>query len=164
MKKDLKNNSPPENKKSRLFGSKTANQGAKKFENNLPEVAKRNNIRVSSPYGYYPEDVDNVIIELENNLKLTQKENDHLTNMLKSTREELEDAKTELTKLKMQISMIDIAPPDIIIDDDVPKNKKILKPPKKKLTDDLLIVGDLGNSITEAKKPAVINIKINKKG
>ena len=29
---------------------------AKKFEQELPEVAKRHNIRVSSPYGYYPED------------------------------------------------------------------------------------------------------------
>ena len=38
---------------------------AEKFEQELPEVARRLGIRVSSPYGYYPEDVDRIILDLE---------------------------------------------------------------------------------------------------
>lgn len=114
MKTKEKNTGPPtEEPRKGLFKSKkdTPTQAAKKFESALPEVAKRNNIRVSSPYGYYPEDVDKVILELEKDTKMLQKENTHLTKQLEECKHNVSALQSELTQLKMQMSLMEI--PDV---------------------------------------------------
>lgn len=89
---------------------------AKKFESNLPEVAKRHHIRVSNPYGYYPEDVDKIIIGLESSVNSLEHENKELRDRVHEVSEELSKAKTELTKLKMQMTLMD--PPDTSAEED----------------------------------------------
>lgn len=84
---------------------------AKKFENELPEVAKRHNFRVSSPYGYYPEDVDKVVIQFESDVSNLTKENKKLSEEVHETKEKLTKIQTELTQLKMQMSLMEI--PDV---------------------------------------------------
>ena len=84
---------------------------AKKFEQELPEVAKRHNIRVSSPYGYYPEDTDKIILQLEKDVSNLTKENKLLSQELYETKENLSKIQTELTQFKMQMSLMEI--PDV---------------------------------------------------
>ena len=182
--KDNNTTGPPNNEKQskRLFKSKkeTPTQAAKKFESNLPEVAKRNNIRVSSPYGYYPEDVDKVIIELENTNKMLQKENNHLTNQLEDYKSRANAAQNELSKLKMQISLMEI--PDTSTEENFAMlsristitgnneeqiQNNIIKSPK---THNINIIKspNKNNTITSnndkpKKSSAVISLNINKK-
>lgn len=81
---------------------------AKKFENELPEVARRHNIRVSSPYGYYPEDVDKIIVHFEEDVSSLEKENGLLSKKIEKQAEELRSLQFELTQLKMQVSLMEI--------------------------------------------------------
>lgn len=77
---------------------------AEKFEQDLPEVARRLGIRVSSPYGYYPEDVDKHILDLEDQVRHLTAENQQLTaDYTQSKRNEI-DLQTELNKLRIQMS------------------------------------------------------------
>lgn len=184
--KEPKNTGPPteENppsKKRQMFKSKkeTPAQAAKKFEAELPEVAKRNNIRVSSPYGYYPEDVDKIIIDMESQLKMLQKENNHLNGQLTDYKGRLNDVQTELTKLKMQMSLMEI--PDTSAEENFAMlsristitgnneeqiSNKVIKSPKK---NNITIIqspakkAEPANSESKKKAPAVISLNINKK-
>lgn len=184
MKKEPKNTGPPNEeivkKRSKRSNKKeTAAQAAKKFESSLPEVAKRNNIRVSSPYGYYPEDVDAVIIEFEKNAKMLEKENDHLTKQLEDYKSRLKDVQTELTKLKMQISLMEV--PDTSAEENFAmlsrmstitgKNEEqisthnVIKSPKK---NNITIIKspktkEEESSTTKKKSPAVISLNLNSK-
>lgn len=81
---------------------------AKKFENELPEVARRHNIRVSSPYGYYPEDVDKIIVRFEEDVSSLEKENGLLSKKIEKQAGELKSLQFELTQLKMQVSLMEI--------------------------------------------------------
>ena len=157
--KDNNTTGPPNNEKQskRLFKSKkeTPTQAAKKFESNLPEVAKRNNIRVSSPYGY-------------------------LTNQLEDYKSRANAAQNELSKLKMQISLMEI--PDTSTEENFAMlsristitgnneeqiQNNIIKSPK---THNINIIKspNKNNTITSnndkpKKSSAVISLNINKK-
>lgn len=82
----------------------------------LSEIALRNNIRVSKPYGYYPEDVDNVISKLENLISTLETETKNLEKQLNKVTEEKRLADTELTKMKLEMSIMDI--PDTSMEED----------------------------------------------
>ena len=175
------NTGPPDEQNStnkKLFKSNkdSGAQAAKKFESELPEVAKRNSIRVSSPYGYYPEDVNRVILEFEKNIKMLQKENDHLTNQLTDCKGQLKDAQTELTKLKMQVSLMEV--PDLSSEENFAmlsristitgKNEeqvqnKVIKAPPKKSGLTIIQSPSKKSDNTEKKGPAVITLNVNKK-
>lgn len=76
-----------------------SSSSAKKFEAELPEIAKRHNIRVSNPYGYYPEDVDKVIMRLEKDISDLTKENLDLA-------KQIDQAKTDLSKMTQQFNSL----------------------------------------------------------
>lgn len=82
-----------------------------KVEQELSELAKRHNIRVSSPYGYYPEDVDPIIERLEKDVSQLTKENKQFSNELQEYKDKCSALSTELTKIKMQISLMEV--PDV---------------------------------------------------
>lgn len=86
----------------------TPQKNAKKFEQELPEVAKRHNIRVSNPYGYYPEDVDKIILALEKDISNLTKENSQLSKDLYTQKQMNSSLQTELSQIKMQVSLMDI--------------------------------------------------------
>lgn len=91
-------------------------KAAKKFEQDLPEVAKRLHIRVSNPYGYYPEDVDKIILNLEKSVNDLEHENKELRDKYNEADENLKRTQSELTKLKMQISLMEF--PDVSPEED----------------------------------------------
>ena len=90
---------------------RTPQKLAKKFENELPEVAKRLGIRVSNPYGYYPEDVDKIIVRLEQDISDLTKENKQLSQELHDTKNKATLLQSELSQIKMQVSLMEI--PDV---------------------------------------------------
>ena len=87
---------------------KSPQKKAEKFENELPEIAKRLGIRVSSPYGYYPEDVDKIIFNLERDVSSLTNENKTLRDEIYEIKEKSKALQTELTQIKMQVSLMEI--------------------------------------------------------
>ena len=82
-----------------------------KVEQDLSELAKRLGIRVSSPYGYYPEDVDPIIANLEKTVSDLEIENKKLSEQLHTTQTNLSSASSELAQIKMQMSLMEV--PDL---------------------------------------------------
>lgn len=94
----------------------------KKKKNNGPspklsEVALRNNIRISNPYGYYPDDVDRVILKLENLINTLQAETQKLERDLSSTQDELKAARATIQQLKLDMMTFDV--PDTSAEEDI---------------------------------------------
>jgi len=106
---------PKEPKQPKTKAEKPAKTSKKakgsKVEQELSEVAKSHNIRVSSPYGYYPEDVDPIIIQLEKDVSQLTKENKMLSSQLHEEQELRKAASQELAKMKMEVSLFDY--PDV---------------------------------------------------
>lgn len=73
----------------------------------ISEIAKKYNIRVSAPHGYYPEDVDKVLADLDKQLTLLSKENQMAESTINRIKDERDSLRVQLTKLKLQISMME---------------------------------------------------------
>lgn len=82
-----------------------------KIVNELSEIAKRLNIRVSSPYGYYPDDVDPILARLEKDVSNLTKENKKLSEEVLDKQNKLTAVTQELSALKMQMSLMEV--PDL---------------------------------------------------
>ena len=82
-----------------------------KIEHELSQLAKDLGIRVSSPYGYYPEDVDPIIAGLQKNVSDLTKENKQLAEDLNDVQSKLKSTQSELSQLKMQMSLMEV--PDV---------------------------------------------------
>jgi len=74
----------------------------------ISEIAKRYGVRVSTPMGYFPEDVDKLLQDLEQQLVTLSKENKHASERIKRLTDERNAAMSELSTLKMQISFTEI--------------------------------------------------------
>ena len=96
------------------FNKKKKNNGPSP---NLSDVAMRNNIRISNPYGYYPDDVDRVILKLENLINTLQAETQKLERELASTSDELKTARATIQQLKLD--MMTFEPPDTSAEEDI---------------------------------------------
>ena len=72
------------------------------------ELAKSLGIRIATPYGYYPDDVDGIIGKLQGERNLLSKEKDELTSKNKELSINNDRLKSEITKLKMEISTMEI--------------------------------------------------------
>ena len=79
-------------------------------------IATQFGIRISNPYGYFPEDVDRVLEDLQSQLNTLSKENKFASEKLARIQKERDDAKTELSKLKMQVSLMEV--PDTSAEED----------------------------------------------
>jgi hypothetical protein len=82
-----------------------------KIEHELSELAKDLGIRVSSPYGYYPEDVDPIIAGLQKTVSDLTKENKQLAEDVNDVQSKLKSTQSELSQLKMQMSLMEV--PDV---------------------------------------------------
>ena len=98
---------------------------AKKIkQNELPELLKKYNIRVSTPYGAYPEDVVNILLKLDNEISGFKSDNKLLTKENEQLKYELNKAKAQITSLKLSISQLEIGIIPDNIDTDIIKQKK----------------------------------------
>lgn len=84
---------------------------------NLSDVAIRHQIRISNPYGYYPDDVDRIIRKYEELTNTLQAETQRLEKLYAKTEEELHTAKNEIQRLKFDMMNLDI--PDTSTEEDL---------------------------------------------
>lgn len=85
--------------------------GEKAVEQSLSQLAKDLGIRISSPYGYYPEDVDPIILELQHTVSELEKENKKLAEDAHDSKNKLDLANSELSQLRMQMALMEV--PDL---------------------------------------------------
>ena len=95
--------------------------GRKKRKNtgpspNLSDIALNYNIRISNPYGYYPDDVDRIIRKQEELINTLQAETQRLDKLYSDTKEELKIAKAELQRIRFDISVLEL--PDTSTEED----------------------------------------------
>ncbi|HOY90135.1 MAG TPA: hypothetical protein PK891_00285 [Bacteroidales bacterium] len=81
-------------------------RSAEEFQKNLPDIAKRYSLRISKPYGYFPEDVHNIITSLEEQANRLAKENTKLTEEADTAKKQLKDISTEFRKFKMKVQFM----------------------------------------------------------
>lgn len=101
FKKKSKSSEPKKTKK------KSSNKQSIKAEE-VSDIAKRYGVRVSNPYGYYPEDVDRILTDLDTQLSNLSKENKIASDKIQRLTKERDDIKREFTALKLQVSMMEI--------------------------------------------------------
>lgn len=94
-----------------MFKKKKKNQTGSE----MSDVGKRHNLRISNPYGYYPEDVDKVLLNYEKLLSSHETEIKNLETQLEQTKAEKKMIDDEFRKMKMEMQFIDI--PDISPDE-----------------------------------------------
>lgn len=95
------------NKKEKSTNKSSNTLAAKKFEAEKPEVAKRHNIRVSNPYGYYPEDVDKIILSLESQISNLQKENTRLEEARNDLEKRFNNINDQYQAFKAQVILME---------------------------------------------------------
>lgn len=72
------------------------------------QLAKDLGIRISNPYGYYPDDVDPIISNLQKQVNDLSKENKMLRDEVGDLTNKNKSLSNELTSLKLQISITEI--------------------------------------------------------
>lgn len=102
-----KNKEKPTKPEKQAKVKKTSRSNNSNTSSDISEIARKYNIRVSAPHGYYPEDVDKVIADLDNQLTLLSKENMLAESKITRVTEERDSLKSQLTKLKLQISTME---------------------------------------------------------
>ena len=98
----------------------------KKYDQEKSELAKKYSIRISKPAGYFPEDVDRVIIKLENEIKNLNRdkvkmeaeiERSHRAEEL--AKESEQHMKEELGQLRLQVQLIEVPDTSTVQDFDM---------------------------------------------
>lgn len=72
----------------------------------LSEVGKRHNIRVSTPNGYFPEDVDKIILDLEKQLNNLTIENTRMESKIAQLEEDNKRMDTEFKKIRFEMMQL----------------------------------------------------------
>lgn len=96
--------------------NKSKKSTSKENVQDIPENLKKHHLRVSTPYGMYPEDVDKLVSDLESQLSRLSKENKNIEELYSQAAKERDDIKAELTKLKLQVTLMEI--PDTSTEED----------------------------------------------
>ena len=91
-------------KKNKKNEADTQPRSAEEFSKKLPDLAKKYELRISKPYGYFHEDVENTIIKLEAEINNLTKENIALTKEKERVDKELKDIKTEFSRFRTQVA------------------------------------------------------------
>ena len=86
-----------------MFWSKK--KESKTVKEKLPETLEKLNIRVSTPYGAYPEDVETVVSDL---LEKLETANAELSKKNTQLERDLHLVNTELAKMKIDVSLMSI--------------------------------------------------------
>lgn len=87
-----------------MFGKKKKEEV--RNANDKSDFAIEYNIRVSKPYGYYPEDVEALIGRFKNSISTLEKENKILTDKCDELTKDKTAAESQLQQLVMQVSLM----------------------------------------------------------
>ena len=80
----------------------------KKVKEKLPDSLSSRGIRVSTPYGAYPEDVDALISDLDEKIKSLTAQNGDLSKKNEQLERDLHIVNTELAKMRIDVSLMTI--------------------------------------------------------
>lgn len=83
--------------------SKKPANSAQKFEQELPEIAIKYNLRVSKPYGYYPDDVNSVLKKLDEIISNLERENIELGKRAEKAETQYAAVSQEFTRFKIGV-------------------------------------------------------------
>lgn len=89
-----------------LFSKKPKKETKKPKGEDISQIARDYNIRVSSPHGYFPEDVDNVLEDLTNKLNTSNKTESMLRSQVAQLEKDNEMLKGQISKLQLDIQTI----------------------------------------------------------
>lgn len=89
-----------------MFWSKK--KESKTVKEKLPEKLEKLNIRVSTPYGAYPEDVETVVSDLLEKVNKLETTNAELSKKNTQLERDLHLVNTELAKMKIDVSLMSI--------------------------------------------------------
>ena len=89
-----------------MFWSKK--KESKTVKEKLPETLEKLNIRVSTPYGAYPEDVETVVSDLLEKVNKLETTNAELSKKNTQLEQDLHLVNTELAKMKIDVSLMSI--------------------------------------------------------
>lgn len=89
-----------------MFWSKK--KESKTVKEKLPETLEKLNIRVSTPYGAYPEDVETVVSDLLEKVNKLETTNAELSKKNAQLERDLHLVNTELAKMKIDVSLMSI--------------------------------------------------------
>lgn len=89
-----------------MFWSKK--KESKTVKEKLPETLEKLNIRVSTPYGAYPEDVETVVSDLLEKVDKLETANVELSKKNTQLERDLHLVNTELAKMKIDVSLMSI--------------------------------------------------------
>lgn len=89
-----------------MFWSKK--KESKTVKEKLPETLEKLNIRVSTPYGAYPEDVETVVSDLLEKVNKLETTNAELSKKSTQLERDLHLVNTELAKMKIDVSLMSI--------------------------------------------------------
>lgn len=89
-----------------MFWSKK--KESKTIKEKLPETLEKLNIRVSTPYGAYPEDVETVVSDLLEKVNKLETTNAELSKKNTQLERDLHLVNTELAKMKIDVSLMSI--------------------------------------------------------
>lgn len=153
--KKVDKSKPKENSKNNKSNSKV---------NELSDIAKEYNIRISTPKGYYPDDVDPIITRLRKEVNELTLDNKKLRDEIGQLEVKNRDLSTELTSLKLQISITDIP---VSLDDSLSNLSQLGNINGNDYNDDIPeLANSLLNDDEEPKPPKSIKpkIKLNMNG
>lgn len=80
----------------------------KKVKEKLPDSLSSRGIRVSTPYGAYPEDVDALITDLDEKIESLTAQNGDLNKKNEQLERDLHIVNTELAKMRIDVSLMTI--------------------------------------------------------
>lgn len=103
------------------FGKKDKKNNKISFEKS--QVAERHNIRISSPNGYYPEDVDRVLLSLEDQITQLTRDNEKLIQAAELARNDLSKLQVEFQRYRLQMTSFSL--PEETHDQDIKNISKI---------------------------------------
>lgn len=89
-----------------MFWSKK--KESKTVKEKLPKTLEKLNIRVSTPYGAYPEDVETVVSDLLEKVNKLETTNAELSKKNTQLERDLHLVNTELAKMKIDVSLMSI--------------------------------------------------------
>ena len=96
---------------------KKARKAAEKAVHDLSPTALKYGFRISCPNGYFPEDVDNLILKLEADSATLTKDNIKLKKEYDELLEEHNTLKSEFMKMKMSLMLMEV--PDVTAEESI---------------------------------------------
>ena len=108
------------------------------------QVAERHGLRISSPNGYYPEDVDRELLSLEDQVAQLTRDNERLIKAAEAARNDLSALQAEFGRFRLEMMRAPVQ--ETSYEQDIQNISKIQNITNQKMEDEVEIAVDLGTT------------------